>query len=379
MATNKKSKYLALEIIVITVLVVLIAAMLVIYFSFRDSKNAPKIFGYYIYRTHAVNMEPAIPSESAVFASEKEKDNIGENSVVLCSIDDNLTIIRVVEKLEEESGEYYIVRFDTSPSTETYKIPVDSVIAKAVYYDEFTGVVLNFATSEKGIVCLAIIPSILIVIYEVIKIIVITKKSSDDDEEDTLDEKIEKELDNFKKEKAFESPLISYNDYIPPKNKERTYSENDEEKLPVGRFKPAKSDNNENNVSDNESENKNAEKKISEGYIGRFAPDFKNDKKQQSSVAVNNEEMISKVHVHDNISPIIPIFHEDKKILPEEDNALKLERGEKADVNKSVSAFANEAPKEENKASAKKNKPDVNIDDLFRMIDAEQTKLNKNK
>lgn len=177
---RKKSPWLAVEIVVMCIFAVLIISMLVIYFSFRETGAVPKFFGYYIYRTHAVNMEPKVPEGAAVFASEKEKENISSGSVVLCMLDGTPTIINVVEMLDEESGKFYIVRFNTSPRNETYKIPAESVIAKAVYYDTFTGSLLSFATSEKGIITVVIIPSILIVLFQVIKIVLAQKNEYDD-------------------------------------------------------------------------------------------------------------------------------------------------------------------------------------------------------
>ena len=179
---QRKSPLVIIEFIIIGILILAIAFMLTIYFSFRNTDSIPKVFGYYIYHTHAVNMETRIPAESAVFAKESEIDNIAVNSVVLCKIDDSVTLIRVVEILDEDDGTYYIVRYDTSPQNETYKVPKESVVAKAVSYDVFTGKLLNFATSKKGIILVVIIPSILIVLYQIIKIVL--SKPDDDDEDD---------------------------------------------------------------------------------------------------------------------------------------------------------------------------------------------------
>lgn len=183
-AAGKTSPWVYVEFIVIGILILLIAAMLVIYFSFRETGSAPKLFGYYIYQTHAVNMETAVPAESAVFAKDAETELIDNNDVVLCRLDNNLTIIRIVEKLEEDGESFYIVRYDTAAVNDTYKIPAESVIAKAVYYDIFTGKLLNFATSERGIIAVVIIPSILIVLFQVVKIVLAQKDDDEDDEDE---------------------------------------------------------------------------------------------------------------------------------------------------------------------------------------------------
>lgn len=206
---GKKSPWLAVEIVVMCIFAVLIISMLVIYFSFRETGAVPKFFGYYIYQTHAVNMEPKVPEGAAVFASEKEKENISSGSVILCMLDGAPTIINAVETLEEESGKFYIVRFNTSPQNETYKIPAESVIAKAVYYDTFTGSLLSFATSEKGIILVVIIPSILIVLFQVIKIVLAQKNEYDDyeaeEEDDTPNLYANIGKDGFDEEESYRS------------------------------------------------------------------------------------------------------------------------------------------------------------------------------
>lgn len=189
----KKSPLVVVEFIVIGILILAIAFMLVLYFSFRSTGTAPKIFGYYIYHTHAVNMAPKIPAEAAVIAEVDEIENIKVNSVVLCNIDSTTTLIRVVEILEEPEGTFYIVRFDTSPQNETYKIPKESVMAKATQYDVRVGKLLNFATSKTGIILVVIIPSILIVLFQIIRIVVTKSDGADyspedDDDDDDFDD-----------------------------------------------------------------------------------------------------------------------------------------------------------------------------------------------
>ena len=169
---KKKSPFAVFEFVLVALMIIAIVFMLAVYFSFRETGSAPKLFGYYIYQTHAVNMAPEIPAGTAVFAKESEIDNIRPNSVVLCRIDNTLTLILVVDILEEDSGTFYIVRFKTSPPTETYKIPKESVIAKALYCDDFTGKLLDFATSKTGIILAVIVPSLIIVLMQIARLVI---------------------------------------------------------------------------------------------------------------------------------------------------------------------------------------------------------------
>lgn len=194
-ADKKHSPVNIIEGIVITVLIVLIIFMLVVYFSFSKTGAAPKFFGYTIYRTMAVNMETDIPAGTAIIAKASEKDNIKEGSVVLCKIGDDTVLTRVVQLVYEDGQLSYVVKFDTAPATDTFKIPGDNVIAKAIYQSAGLGSMLGFVTSTFGIMLIIIIPSFIIIVFQVVRIINVKRREEDASSLDDLDE-IMKDSDN---------------------------------------------------------------------------------------------------------------------------------------------------------------------------------------
>lgn len=194
-ADKKRSPVNIIEGIVITVLIVLIIFMLVVYFAFSKTGATPKFFGYTFYRTMAVNMETDIPAGTAIIAKASEIDNIKEGSVVLCRIDETTVLTRVVQIVNENGQLSYVVKFDTAPASDTFKIPGDNVIAKAIYQSAGLGSMLGFVTSTFGIMLIIIIPSFIIIVFQVIRIINVKRKEEDASSLDDLDE-IMKDSDN---------------------------------------------------------------------------------------------------------------------------------------------------------------------------------------
>lgn len=172
MSKNKKKTVVnIIEGVVIALLIALIGGMLFLYFSFGDKGAAPQVFGYTIYHTHATNMEPNIPAGTVIFAKESEKENIKAGSVVLCRIGENTVLTRVVQLVNENGVMSYVVRFDTDDEDRTYKLPGESILARAVRQDAYLGGLLDFATSTKGIMLVIIIPSFIVIVFQVIRIV----------------------------------------------------------------------------------------------------------------------------------------------------------------------------------------------------------------
>lgn len=194
-ADKKRSPVNIIEGIVITVLIVLIIFILVVYFAFSKTGATPKFFGYTFYRTMAVNMETDIPAGTAIIAKASEIDNIKEGSVVLCKVDETTVLTRVVQIVNENGQLSYVVKFDTAPAADTFKIPGDNVIAKAIYQSAGLGSMLGFVTSTFGIMLIIIIPSFIIIVFQVIRIINVKRKEEDASSLDDLDE-IMKDSDN---------------------------------------------------------------------------------------------------------------------------------------------------------------------------------------
>ncbi len=172
---NKVSWISVVEVIVIIMLALMIIGMIACNFIFKNDGSATPFLGYTVYRTKAVNMVPQIPVNTVVIAKKSEIENIKEKSVILCKIGDRTTLTRVVRIDYENDKTYYVVKYDTTPAAETFRIESDAVIAKAVRQMDSFGKFLDFATSTIGIIIAVIIPLFTIILFQVIRIIGIRK------------------------------------------------------------------------------------------------------------------------------------------------------------------------------------------------------------
>ena len=187
---KKASAFSVAEVIVTVILIVVIAGLVFCNVVFRSDNKSTSIFGYSFYKTRAVNMVPEIPVNTVIIAKKSEIPNIKEKSVILCNIGEYTALTRVVEIQQEEGQTYYIVKFDTAPANETFRVSGEDVIAKAVWQLESFGKFLDFATSVPGIIIAVIIPLAVIIIFQAVRIKNIKELEREASSLDDIDEVI---------------------------------------------------------------------------------------------------------------------------------------------------------------------------------------------
>ncbi len=197
---NKKSSaFSVFEVIVVILLALLISFMAVINLLFRVDGEATSVFGFSFYQTKAVNMTPEIPRDTVIIAKVNEIPNIIEGSVILCSIGEHTILSRVVEIGEENGSKFYVVRFDTANLNETYRVESTDVIAKAMWQPAFLTKVLAFATSLGGIITAVVLPFLIIIIFQIVKIARIKKLEKEASSLDDMDEIFAGRKDKFER------------------------------------------------------------------------------------------------------------------------------------------------------------------------------------
>lgn len=168
-------------IIIIVILVVLIACTFVIYGIFSDSNSAPSLFGRRIYLMNGDGMEPRIKNGSAVFIEEGQlPGNVG--SVILCNINGKLAVVGYVDSTEVTLADgsvetRYIVKYDSTPSDQTWTVKSEDIIGRAISYDVFLGAVIRFASSKEAMLTVVILPCAILVIYEVLMLFFAVRKN----------------------------------------------------------------------------------------------------------------------------------------------------------------------------------------------------------
>ena len=159
---------------------------------------APTILGHNVFFMNGTNMEPAIPDKSAIWvkAGALPEDAVGR--VALCKVFENdlTTVLRVVGEETEDSKTVYLMRSDVNTNAEVIRIPSENIIGEAISVSVAAGLILAFISSKLGVIIFIIIPSVLLLVFELIRIL---KKFSNNDNEElyqadniTLDKHIEK-------------------------------------------------------------------------------------------------------------------------------------------------------------------------------------------
>lgn len=160
------------EIVVAIILALVVLLTIGFYVIFTPSKNLPQLFGHIICTAGSSSIND-IDEGDVVFASVKEAENVGAGSVVLCKVEEdaNPALLRIREVQKEGDKVYYILKADDTPDNLSIRLPQDAILAKAVKRNAGFGKFLAFAKSETGIIVMIIIPCVLLILWQVIRII----------------------------------------------------------------------------------------------------------------------------------------------------------------------------------------------------------------
>jgi signal peptidase I len=214
MAYKRKNGGTVFRIIIILLLILLIGGVLIFNFFFKKDGTPSDFLGIYFLRTNEVYMEPEIMPGDVVMGEEIEPDELKVSDVVICRIRERITVMRIIAVNAESSPVSFTVKYDTATETDALTISSDSVIARATYTVAFLGGILDFATSVPGILIAIMVPLAAIIAYQVIKL-----RGNDEDDQtrlkaDTADiaMMLEKDYEDLPMQVKFEKPA-----YVPEK------------------------------------------------------------------------------------------------------------------------------------------------------------------
>lgn len=204
---NSKIFYIvfgAIDVCLLIATVFLLAAALL----FRGG-SAPALFGHYVFLSET-DAFSAVKKGSALIVDPVEPDQIAPGNIIIFTDEQGDDRIGEVQETISDDGIYtFTVRTDIESSV---TVGQSHIVGKGMYYSEFIGGVVSFATSPAGVCLIAILPCAAFVIFEIIGII---KRRAPLPEVDTV-------------KKQYETPT-----YVPPaRNAEPDY-EDDEDDRPA--------------------------------------------------------------------------------------------------------------------------------------------------
>jgi hypothetical protein len=210
---RKKSGGTLFRVIIILLLIVLIGGVLVFNFFFKKDGTPSDIFGFYFLRSNETHMMPEIMPGDMVIGRETPVDELEVSDAVICRIRDSITVMRITAVNTDTVPISLTVKYDMATEADAFTISSDSVIARAEYKDPYLGKILDFATGVPGILLAIMIPLAAIIAYQVLKL-----RSNDDDDDprerlkaDTADltEMLEENSEDSPMQVTFEKPVTA--------------------------------------------------------------------------------------------------------------------------------------------------------------------------
>lgn len=195
-----------IDVLLLVATLFLLAAALM----FRGG-SAPALFGHYVFLAET-DAFSAVKKGSALIVDPVELTEINPGNIIIFTDEEGGDRIGEVQAAASDDGIYtFTVRNDANGSV---TVGQSHIVGKGIYYSEFLGAIVSFATSPAGVCLIAILPCAAFVIFEIVAIV---KRRAPQPEVDTV-------------KKQYETPT-----YVPPV---RNAEPLDEDDLPA--FSPSR-------------------------------------------------------------------------------------------------------------------------------------------
>lgn len=163
---NFKKSYIffaALDVLLVLVMLALLILSLIF-----GGELAPKVFSHRVYLldTDAFSL---VEKGSAVIADQVPYNEIVPGNIILYTDDKSKTRVGEVQLAQSENNVYtYTVKNDAESEV---TVGQSRILGKGIYYSKFVGGLVSFVTSPAGVCCLAVLPCVAFLIFEVMGII----------------------------------------------------------------------------------------------------------------------------------------------------------------------------------------------------------------
>ena len=164
------------------VLLFILAGFLAYYFlSFLNYKDTGEVPAYSIYTIVSPSMTPFIKTYDMIVNSKVESpEDLQVGDIITftssASISDGLTVTHRIKKVYIIDGTYYYVtKGDNNVVEDSSPVPFENVIGKVFLKFPQFGRVQAFVATKFGWVLVVIVPALIVIIKDILKLIKITK------------------------------------------------------------------------------------------------------------------------------------------------------------------------------------------------------------
>ena len=186
-AARKSAAITALRVLGNVVFYLLLLAMAVLLFFLFQSRltgGAPHVFGHQVYIVYGGSMSPAFEVGSLVIVEPVEPADIEVGDIITYGTEGSVyTTHRVTQVHGSGSNLSFTTRGDANEVEDPGVVAADEVRGRVVAAVPYLGYMLDFVRSKNGLLFLIIIPGLVIIVLEVIKIFRISAEMQRDEEE----------------------------------------------------------------------------------------------------------------------------------------------------------------------------------------------------
>ncbi len=152
---------------IVCILLMLLCVLLIIAALVFGSRETVNVFGFNIYMVQN-DAVPTAPKDSAVIVRKCSAFELDEGNLALYTKDDeNKTpALGYVRNIEMAEGTYFVTAF--ANDTET-RFSDSALIGRAEYSSVAFGKTLAFIRTPWGVLCIAVIPCIVLIIYDILR------------------------------------------------------------------------------------------------------------------------------------------------------------------------------------------------------------------
>ncbi|MGW8185537.1 MAG: signal peptidase I [Candidatus Moraniibacteriota bacterium] len=153
------------KIIINTILVIIFSFGLLVIITFLPVTGNIKILSVL-----SGSMEPQIHTGSLIFIKPASEYRVGD--VVTKTTEEKGTTIthRIIEKEIIDGKTVFVTKGDANNADDNEKVPKETIIGKVFLNIPYLGYAVNFAKTKEGLILIVIIPAVIIVYDEILKI-----------------------------------------------------------------------------------------------------------------------------------------------------------------------------------------------------------------
>lgn len=127
---------------------------------------------YKIFTVQSGSMEPKIKTGSLIFTKSNDSYRVGD-VITRRTLDANSTITHriIEEKKQEKTGQsVFVTKGDANDSEDSEIVSPESIVGKVIFTVPYLGYPVGYARTQQGFILLIIIPAVIIIYEEILKI-----------------------------------------------------------------------------------------------------------------------------------------------------------------------------------------------------------------